>query len=61
MPVKMFFADLGQKLSWSLFAVYLAAGLTFGSSIVRDTALFTADVDTVLFFLWFTSFRFLHL
>ena len=39
-----------RELSWSLFAVYLAAGLSFGSSIVRDAALYIADVNTVLFF-----------
>lgn len=48
--MKRTFAIFRRELSWSLFAVYLAAGLTFGSSIARDTALFNADVDTVLFF-----------
>ena len=30
------FVIFRRELSWSLFAVYLAAGLSFGSSIVRD-------------------------
>lgn len=44
------FVILRRELPLSLFVVYLAAGLTFGSSIARDSALFTANVDTVLFF-----------
>ena len=48
--MKRTFVIFKRELSLSFFAVYLAAGLTFGSSIARDTALFTADVDTVLFF-----------
>ena len=44
------FVIFKREFPQSLFVVYLAAGLTFGSSIARDSALFTANVDTVLFF-----------